>query len=64
MRETQVSDVADLPVGVLAQAALIAESLLDRPGVTEDTKELLADRRKVFLDELVGRGAIPGYSFV
>lgn len=63
MRETQVSDVDHLSDQELADCAVIAEILLDKvqPG---DLTEKLRDRRKVFLDALVTRGAIPSYSFV
>jgi len=64
MPETQVSDVGHLSVRELADSALVAEDLLGRMREGSWLVEKLRDRRKVYLDELVTRGAIASYSFV
>jgi hypothetical protein len=62
--ETQVSDVAHLSTQELANSALVTEDLLGRMREGSWLVEKLRDRRKVYLDELVSRGAIKHYSFV
>lgn len=64
MPETQVSDVGHYSIPVLADSALLVEKLLDAEISDQDLVEKLRDRRKVYLDELVARGAIEPYSFV
>jgi len=64
MSETQVSDVGHLSIRELADSALVIEGLLDRMREGSWLVEKLRDRRKVYLDELVARGALTSYSFV
>lgn len=63
-RETQLSDVGHLSVPALANSALLVESYLDMEFLSDWLTEKLRDRRKVYLDELVARGAIESYTFV
>lgn len=64
MSETQVSDVGHLSIPELADSALVIEDLLGRMREGTWLVEKLRDRRKVYLDELVARGALTSYSFV
>jgi hypothetical protein len=63
MSETQISDVSHLSVPELADSALYIESLLERTLPESSFAQSLVDRRKVYLDELVARGALTHYSF-